>query len=112
MPGKIIATDEPANNTNNAEKEPLKTATIDDDTPVLPTPPDGGWGWVIVFGSFMVHVVADGVSYSFGVFLEEFVTYFGVGRGVTGWLASLLIGVTWGSGRSEHLEHVEIDLPL
>ena len=23
----------------------------------LPTPPDGGWGWAVVFASFMIHVV-------------------------------------------------------
>ncbi|CAH2104374.1 unnamed protein product [Euphydryas editha] len=23
----------------------------------LPPPPDGGWGWMIVFASFMIHIV-------------------------------------------------------
>ncbi len=93
------ATGKPANNPNDAGKELLEKASPhDDDTPILPTPPDGGWGWVIVFGCFMVHVIADGVAYSFGVFLDEFLVYFGLGRGATGWLGSLMIGVTWGSG--------------
>lgn len=24
----------------------------------LPPPPDGGWGWMIVFASFMIHIVS------------------------------------------------------
>lgn len=31
---------------------------------------DGGWGWVVVVGSFFIHVFADGIVYSFGVLLE------------------------------------------
>ena len=65
----------------------------------LPTPPDGGWGWVVVLGSFMIHVIADGVAYSFGIFYVEFLDYFKGGRGETGWVGSLMVGITWGSGR-------------
>jgi len=25
----------------------------------LPQPPDGGWGWAVVFASFMIHVVGE-----------------------------------------------------
>lgn len=25
---------------------------------VQPTPPDGGWGWMVVFGSFMIHIIS------------------------------------------------------
>lgn len=24
----------------------------------LPVPPDGGWGWMVVFGSFMIHIMS------------------------------------------------------
>lgn len=60
----------------------------------LPVPPDGGWGWAVVFGSFMLHVIADGIVYSFGVFYIEFLEEFGEGRGQTAWVGSLVPGVT------------------
>lgn len=31
---------------------------------------DGGWGWVVVVGSFFIHVFADGIVYSFGVLFD------------------------------------------
>lgn len=31
---------------------------------------DGGWGWIVVIGSFFIHVFADGIVYSFGILLE------------------------------------------
>ncbi|KAH8398001.1 hypothetical protein KR222_009387 [Zaprionus bogoriensis] len=64
----------------------------------LPTPPDGGWGWVVVFGSFMIHIVTDGMTYSFGMFYNEFLTYFNEGKGYTAWIASIMVGVTFSSG--------------
>ena len=33
-----------------------KSDSADDD--VIP-PPDGGWGWMVVFGSFMIHIVGN-----------------------------------------------------
>ena len=43
-------------------------------------PPDGGWGWVICFASFMCNLVLDGIAYTFGVLLEPLVEYFGSDR--------------------------------
>ena len=77
----------------SGKKKPEKQEVL------LPTPPDGGWGWVIVFSSFMIHVIADGVAYSFGIFYIEFLDYFRAGKGETGWIGSLLVGITWGSGQ-------------
>ncbi|PVD18876.1 hypothetical protein C0Q70_21433 [Pomacea canaliculata] len=61
-------------------------------------PPDGGWGWVVVFSSFLIHVIADGVVYSFGVFLIVFVEYFHSGRGETAWIGALQPAVTFTVG--------------
>lgn len=66
----------------------------------LPPPPDGGYGWVIVFASFMCNMVVDGIAYTFGVFLGEFVEYFGEGKGKTAWVGSLLSGMYLSAGKS------------
>uniref|UniRef100_A0A8D9EVM3 Monocarboxylate transporter 9 n=1 Tax=Cacopsylla melanoneura TaxID=428564 RepID=A0A8D9EVM3_9HEMI len=63
-----------------------------------PVAPDGGWGWVVVFASFMIHIVTDGVTYSFGILFKEFTTVFQEGDAKTAWIASLLVGVTLCSG--------------
>ncbi|XP_043517297.1 monocarboxylate transporter 13-like isoform X1 [Frieseomelitta varia] len=63
-----------------------------------PSPPDGGWGCIVVLASFLIHVIADGVTYSFGVFYLELLYYFEEGKGATAWIASILVGVTLCSG--------------
>ncbi|XP_053604996.1 monocarboxylate transporter 12 isoform X4 [Plodia interpunctella] len=64
----------------------------------LPPPPDGGYGWVVVFASFMCNLVVDGIAYTFGIFLPELVVYFGVGKGTVAWVGSLLSGVYLAAG--------------
>uniref|UniRef100_A0A182SIL6 Major facilitator superfamily (MFS) profile domain-containing protein n=1 Tax=Anopheles maculatus TaxID=74869 RepID=A0A182SIL6_9DIPT len=41
---------------------------------------------------------SDGLTYSFGIFYSEFLTYFNEGKGYTAWIASILVGVTLCSG--------------
>lgn len=66
---------------------------------VMPEPPDGGWGWVVVFCSFMIHVIADGVTYTFGIFYMEFLRHFGESKGATSWVASIMVGTTFCVGK-------------
>lgn len=56
-------------------------------------PPNGGWGWVVVFGSFTAHMIADGLSFSFGVFYMELLDYFKESRGKTALVGSLFLSV-------------------
>ncbi|XP_075227567.1 uncharacterized protein LOC142328015 [Lycorma delicatula] len=64
----------------------------------IPPPPDGGYGWVIVFASFMCNMIVDGIAYTFGVFLGEFVKTFNEGKGKTAWVGSLLSGMYLSAG--------------
>lgn len=61
-------------------------------------PPDGGWGWVVVAASFMVNLIADGITFSFGVIFVEFLNYFGEGKAKTAWIGSLFMAMPLLSG--------------
>ena len=42
----------------NGEDGKGRESTVETiETKSLPTPPDGGWGWMVVFASFMIHVL-------------------------------------------------------
>lgn len=56
------------------------------------------YGWVIVFASFMCNMIVDGIAYTFGVFLNDFVEYFGEGKGTVAWVGSLLSGMYLSAG--------------
>lgn len=61
-------------------------------------PPDGGWGWVVVAASFMVNLIADGITFSFGVIFHEFLEYFGETKATTSWIGSLFMAMPLLSG--------------
>lgn len=43
--------------------------------------------------------IADGVTYTLGLFYVEFLDYFKSGKSETSWIASILVGVTLCSGK-------------
>lgn len=49
--------------------------------------PDGGYGWVVVFASLMVSLIADGVSFSFGLIYTQLLNYFEEGPTKTAWVS-------------------------
>ena len=55
-----------------------------------PVPPDGGWGWVVMISSFLVMVIVDGVCYTYSVFFNELLDYFGASRGKTALVGALV----------------------
>ena len=86
-------------NGNNKEEEEnvAEEANIVD---LIPQPPDGGWGWMIVVASFMNHFIIDGIGYAFGTMLSTYSTYFGSSAATTGALMSTLIGCYLLSGEN------------
>lgn len=58
-----------------------------------PAPPDGGWGWVVVAAAFFVNLIADGITFSFGVIYVDFLAYFGAGKSNTSWIGSLFMAM-------------------
>ncbi|XP_037089822.1 LOW QUALITY PROTEIN: monocarboxylate transporter 14-like [Pollicipes pollicipes] len=60
--------------------------------------PDGGYGWVIVFASFLAHVVIYGVSWSVGIFNVIFLAEFQQSKTATAWVGSLLNAMMFSSG--------------
>lgn len=50
---------------------------------------------------FFVYISADGMTYSFGLFHDEFCNYFKESKAYTAWIVSLLVGVTLCSGKQK-----------
>lgn len=57
------------------------------------TPPDGGWGWVVVFAAFITNMIADGVTLSYGILYIAFLEYFRESNSKTAWVGSLFMGI-------------------
>ncbi|XP_012656739.1 monocarboxylate transporter 12 isoform X1 [Otolemur garnettii] len=72
------------------------------------SPPDGGWGWMIVAGCFLVTICTRAVTRCISIFFVEFQTYFAQDYAQTAWIHSIIDCVTMlcaplGSVVSNHL---------
>lgn len=63
-----------------------------------PKIPDGGYGWIVVFSSVIVSLIADGISFSFGLLYTEFLNYFEQSSSKTSWIGSIFLAVPLLSG--------------
>lgn len=52
---------------------------------VVKTHPDGGWGWVVCLGAFLVQFIALGMQNTAGIVYTELVKELKSQRGATGW---------------------------
>ncbi|XP_005103079.2 uncharacterized protein LOC101852192 [Aplysia californica] len=60
--------------------------------------PDGGWGWVIVACSFLIHMFVVGTLYALSVLYVAWLAHFDNGKGLTSWIISLAVAVMFGIG--------------
>ncbi|XP_067285818.1 monocarboxylate transporter 3 [Pseudorasbora parva] len=60
--------------------------------------PDGGWGWIVLLGGFVI----TGFSYAFpkaiSVYFKELMRDFDCGYSETAWISSILLAMLYGSG--------------
>ncbi|XP_009999940.1 PREDICTED: monocarboxylate transporter 14 isoform X2 [Chaetura pelagica] len=63
--------------------------------PIKPNPNiDGGWAWMIVLSSFLVHILIMGSQMALGILNIEWLEEFNQSRGLTAWVSSLSMGIT------------------
>uniref|UniRef100_A0A673IPI4 Monocarboxylate transporter 2-like n=1 Tax=Sinocyclocheilus rhinocerous TaxID=307959 RepID=A0A673IPI4_9TELE len=62
------------------------------------TPPDGGWGWAVVFGSF----ISIGCSYAFPksltIYFKEIQEYFSISYSEIAWVSSIMLATMYAGG--------------
>lgn len=68
-------------------------------SPALVPPPDGGWGWAVVFGSF----ISIGFSYAFPkaitVFFKDIQLIFNATYSEVAWISSIMLAVMYAAGK-------------
>ncbi|KAI8910721.1 major facilitator superfamily domain-containing protein [Powellomyces hirtus] len=70
VPAPMVPLDQKFDSTNS---QVTIVSDVDDGTALhLQPPPDGGYGWVCVLASFLVHVVTVGVQAEYGVFQQAY----------------------------------------
>lgn len=72
------------------------------------TPPEGGWGWMVVAGAF----ISIGFSYAFPksitVFFKEIELIFDVTSSQVSWISSIMLAVMYGGGEPQsNAQHVK-----
>lgn len=62
--------------------------------------PDGGWGWFIVFGSFLCHFIIGGMDRSAGLLYLYFLERFRQSAATTAWATTIASAIRLMLGRA------------
>lgn len=66
-----------------------KRVMQDDNEETELVPPDGGWGWLILFGSMLVNILVPGTVKSFGVLFVDFLEVYEATPAEAAWIPAL-----------------------
>ena len=91
-----MPTEQRMENGSGKVKRQVSEESVDEEVDVedfIPTPPDGGWGWMVVVASLFCNIIVDGIGYAFGVLLPIFKDYFQAPNSKVALVGSLLVGV-------------------
>lgn len=68
---------------------------------------------MVVLSSFIIHVIVDGITYSFGVLFVALLEDFQASKGGTAWILSIFVGMTLGTGeyrvKSNYIKHIKVN---
>jgi MFS family permease len=56
------------------------------------------FAWFVVFCSFMLHLITDGVAYTFGIFFTALLEDLHSSKALAAWVPSIMTGLTYGVG--------------
>ena len=65
---------------------------------IHPVAPDGGWGWTVVFGAFINHMITHGVFFSIGIIFTSLQDALNGSKAEVAWIVSIEIGSGFLSG--------------
>jgi len=101
-----MPTEQRMENGSGKVKRQVSEESVDEEVDVedfIPTPPDGGWGWMVVVASLFCNIIVDGIGYAFGVLLPIFKDYFQAPNSEVALVGSLLVGVYLCAGKHKLL---------
>uniref|UniRef100_A0A8C5RZ32 Solute carrier family 16 member 8 n=1 Tax=Laticauda laticaudata TaxID=8630 RepID=A0A8C5RZ32_LATLA len=61
-------------------------------------PPDGGWGWIILLGCFVITGFSYGFPKAVSIYFKDLMHDFHVGYSDTAWISSIMLAMLYGTG--------------